>query len=407
MKRIGANWQNWHIGSTQLRAPLIIKLAVACLFWLAVALIQKFNWGLGVEKALVLAVLLLATPGVVALAERRRPARDSTAPRSLVVAIALLLVAQTAYAVKELRHPSLIDAATTTLAAGEVLRGGASPYATALDPAAIALAGDQRFGGYKYLPVTIAAYLPLGAPFGQRGIVLTNLLLQGATAWLIFRLALRMAGASAAWLALLFYLSLPLVPFQLFAKGATDLAAVLPLLAALLLLERRPGLAGLCLGLSFAAKPLPAALLLPCCLPGERPGRLAYATGIAAGLLPVLPFLIWSPVALLDNVVLFNLLRPADSTSWLSAVPPLAATLAHAALALLYVGVAAYAWLRPPTLLRRTGAAVVLMLAAILAAPAAHHNYQLWWLPLAVPLLAALLAPPAAPAVYEAPKLPA
>jgi uncharacterized membrane protein len=321
-----------------------------------------------------------------------------------VIAVALLLVLQVGYALKELRHPSLIDAATTTLAAGELLRGGANPYTTAVDPAAIALAEDQRFGGYKYLPVMIAAYLPLGAPLGERGIVATNLLLALATAGLVFALTRAMAGARAAWLALLLYLSVPLVPFQLFAKGATDLVAVLPLLAALYLADRRAGVAGFCLGLSLAAKPLPGVLLLPCCLPALPQQRRAYAVGIAAGLAPVLPFVLWSPGALFDEVLRFNLVRPADSTSWLFWAPPLAATLAHAVLALLYLAAAAWFWLRPPSAVRRMGAAAVLILAAILAAPAAHHNYQLWWLPLAAPLLAAALAASPAPALYESPK---
>jgi hypothetical protein len=386
------------------RARLAIGLVLALLFWIAVLLIQKLNWGFGVEKALVLGLLLLATPAVAALAERRRDRGDTPAPLSLVVAVAVLLVVEAGYAAKELRHPSLIDAATTTLAAGEVLRGGADPYAAALDPAAVALAQDQRFGGYKYLPMTIAAYQPLGALLGLRGIVLTNLLLQLGMACLIYRLTLRLANASAACFALLLYLSLPLVPFQLFAKGATDLVAVLPLAAALLHFERRPLLAGFCVGLSLAAKPMPGALLLPCCLPAQGTARVAYATGIAVGLLPVLPFLLWSPLALFDNVVRFNLIRPADSTSWLAAAPPLGAMLAHAVLALLYTGSFVYIWRRRPALLHRIAMAVALILAAILAAPAAHHNYQLWWLPLAAPLLAAALAPRAAPAVYEAAK---
>jgi hypothetical protein len=394
------------------RAALALQLAGALLFWLALLLVQEFNWGRGTAKALILFAVLAATPFVMMLAERRRfPADTAAAPRPLVLAGALLLVLQTGYALKELRHPSLIDAATTTLAAGEVLRGGANPYTTALDPAAIALAGDARFGGYKYLPLTLAAYLPLGTPWGQHGVVATNLLLALATAWLIFCLAARLASPSAAWLALLVYLSLPLVPFQLFAKGATDMVAVLPLLAALLFVERRPGLAGFCLGLSLAAKPLPGALLLPCCLPALPRERRAYALGIAAGLAPVLPFLLWSPGALFDDVVRFNLVRPADSTSWLFAAPPLAGTLAHAALALLYLGIAAAVWRWPPSLRRRCGLAVTLILAAILTAPATHHNYQLWWLPLAAPILATSLAferlPKSASVVYESGKTPA
>jgi hypothetical protein len=390
-------------GARRLSAPLLSKLLAASLFWLAVLLIQKFDWGLGVAKASVLVLVLGATPLVLMFAERRHPAGEGAPASPLVAAGVLLLVLQTGYAIKEVNHRSLIDAATTTLEAGEVLRGGANPYAAALDPMAVSLTGSPRFGGYKYLPVTIAAYLPLGMPFGTPGVVITNLLLQWAVAWLVFRLATRMAGTSAGWLALVLYLALPLVAHQLFAKGVPDLVAVLPVLAALLVLDRRPGLAGFWLGLSLAAKPLPGALLLACCLPAGGTARFAYAKGIALGLLPIVPFLLWSPAAIIDNVLRFNLVRPPDSTSWLAAAPPEAGIVAHAALALLYGGIALAVWRHPPSLLRRAGASILLILTAMLAAPVAHHNYQLWWLPLAATVLAAALAPDARPAVYEAP----
>jgi uncharacterized membrane protein len=192
---------------------------------------------------------------------------------------------------------------------------------------------------------------------------------------------------------MLLYLSLPLVPFQLFAKGALDLVAVVPLLTALLLVERKPALGGLCLGLSLAAKLLPGALPLPSALPGRSRDRLLYATGIVLGLLPVVPFALRAPAAFLDNIVLFNLMRPVDSTSWLFAVPG-ARPVAAAAVAALYLAALAAALLRPPAVLaRRYGMGVALILAGLLAAPAVHQNYQLWWLPLACALLGAALVP--------------
>jgi len=370
-----------------------LKTAAAALpFWVAVALIQKFNWDLGLWKGLVLLAVLAALPFVTATAQRRR-LDDGRPPRALAIAGLALLVLQTGYALKELRHPSPIDAATTTLAAGDLLRRGEDPYAARIDASGEVQAGDARYSGYKYLPLTIAAYLPLGAPLGERGVVLTNLLLHLAVVWLIFRLAADMAGASAGWMAVCLYLSLPLVPFQLFAKGVTDLAAVLPVIAALLLVERNAALTGLCVGLSLAAKPLPGALLLPCCLPAERRARLAYALGVGVGLIPVLPFLIWHPQAFIDNVVVFTLVRPADSTSWLFFAPPVAAVLAPAALAGAYLAALVHAWRRPPALARRCGLAAMLIVAAILAGPAAHHNYQLWWLPPMAALLGAALMP--------------
>ncbi len=387
-----------------------MKLAAAAAFWIAVALLQKLNWDLGGYTALVLLALLAATPFAIAAAGRRQPG-ERRPSRAALLALATLLALQTGYALKELRHPSLIDAATTTLAAQAVLRKGGDPYAAPLDAAARSQTGTARFAGYKYLPLTFLTYLPLGAPLGERGIVLTNLLLHLATVWLIFRLASALAGPGGGVLAALLYLSLPLVPFQLFAKGVTDPVAVLPMLAALLLAERRALLAGLCLGLSLSAKLLPGALLLPCCLPAAPRARLAYLLGIGLGLLPVLPFLAEGPAALFDNIILFNLVRPADSTSWLLAAPPVAAALAHAALALFYLGVLAAVWRRPPGLAGRAGLAAMLIVAAILAGPAAHHNYQLWWLPLLAALLGAALAPErlpsAEPALYQSGNRPA
>jgi Glycosyltransferase family 87 len=251
----------------------------AVIFWLAVGLIQKFNWESGAAKALVLLALLAALPFIAAAAERRGDDRRAV-PRRLVAASIVLLALQIVYALWQLRHPSLTDIATTTLAAGDTLRAGGNPYATSFDASASGAAA--RFAGYKYLPVMIAAYLPLGAPLAERGVVLTNLLLALATTGLVFGLAARLAGARAAWLATLLYLSLPLVPFQLFAKGVTDLVAVAPLLLALLVLEHRPALAGLCVGLSIAAKLLPGALLLPCCLRGARPAAGAAVPAVVA-----------------------------------------------------------------------------------------------------------------------------
>lgn len=385
-----------------------VKLAAAAAFWVAVALIQKFNWNLGGYKALVMLALFAATPFAAAAARRPGSPAKGKAARAVLVAAAALFVLQAGYALKELRHPALIDAATTTLAAGEVLRAGGDPYAAPLDAAGREETGEARFAGYKYLPLTLAAYLPLGAGLYERGIVLTNLLLHFATVWLVFRLASSMGGAGAGGLGALLYLALPLVPFQLFAKGVIDPVAVLPLLAALLLVEGSALLTGLAVGLSLSAKLLPAALLLPCCLPAAWRARLAYALGVGLGLLPVALFLAWAPAVMVDNIVVFNLIRPADSTSWLFAAPPFAQSLAHAGLALFYFGAFVAVWRRPPGLAARLGLAVMLILAALLAAPAAHHNYQLWWLPLLAALLGAALAPERlpspAPALYQSGK---
>jgi hypothetical protein len=380
------------------------KLAAAALFWIAVGSIQEFNWQRGVYKALVLLAVLLAVP-VILRAAARRIAAVADPSRGLIVATGALLAVHVGYAAKEMRHPSLIDAATTTLTAGEQLLGGGNPYASNLDAAAVGATQDPRFSGYKYLPMTLAAYLPLGAPLGERGLVMTNLLLHLAVVWLVFHLSRTLATAEAGWIAALVYLTLPLVPYQLFAKGATDLVAVLPLLVALPLIERRPMLAGIAIGLSLSAKLLPGLLVLPCCVPAATAARCRYGAGVVLGLAPTLPFLLWSPTAVFDNIVGFNFVRPVDSTSWLAFAPALASTLAHVVVALAILAAAIYVWRKRPSLTLRCGIAAVLILVAILGGPAAHHNYQLWWLPLLAALLAVVLAPNRLPnagvAVYE------
>src|SRR5258707_15746359 len=88
----------------------MIKATAALLFWLAVLLLQKFNWQLGVYKALVLLALLAAVPFVVAQARRGGGAAADHAPRLLNAAAVALLGAPGRYAVANLDPPSLIGA---------------------------------------------------------------------------------------------------------------------------------------------------------------------------------------------------------------------------------------------------------------------------------------------------------
>ncbi|HZL58473.1 MAG TPA: hypothetical protein VFC38_02115 [Stellaceae bacterium] len=359
-----------------------LKIALAAGFWLSVALLQALNWQ-GQWKALILLVLL---GGAAALFAARRGDAQRIPPRWLAALALVLLVAQLAYLGTRLGHPRLIDMATTTLAAGDTIAAGGNPYTQPIDGEAGGLGAVPGFRGYKYLPVMAAVYWPLGHAFGERGVPVTNLVLEFAVVALLWRL-----GGTTGALAAALYLSLPIVAQQLFAKGSTDLAAVVPLLLGLLLVNRNGFAAGLCVGLSIAAKLFPGALFLPVLLPEGGAARRRYALGVAIGLLPILPFAVAAPRALLDNIVLFNAIRPPDSTSWLFFAPPLAATAARAALAGLFLAAAILAWRRPLELPARAALGALLIIAALLAGPAAHHNYMLWWLPFFALALAAFL----------------
>lgn len=351
------------------------RLLVAAAFWIAVGLVQTFNWDEGGPwKALTLLALLAAIP--LLLRALRKPATDTEPSRVLTALLVVLTIAVAIYGAVRLVHPRLIDMATTTLAAGHAMLAGQNPYALPIDPE---LGG--AFGGYKYLPLMPAVYLPLDLVLGARGVLVTNALLQVASVALLLSLGRRSGARRAGAIAVALYLSLPLVAEQLFAKGATDLAAVVPLLLAFVAFERSDFLSGLCVGLSIAAKLFPGAIFVPCLVPVGAAARMRYGLGVAVGLTPILPYALTAPGAFYDNIVLFNAVRPPDYTSWLAFAPDGAAVAARSIFAALTLAVAVHVWRRAPNLPARAALAAALTLAAILAAPTAHHNYQLWWLP--------------------------
>jgi hypothetical protein len=366
----------------------VTRLLIAAAFWLVVGLVQIFNWGeTGPWKALALLALLMAVPAM--LPALRRSCADMPAGRALIVLVVVLIVLELIYSAVRLIHPRLIDMATTTLAAGRAMLVGQNPYVLPIDPE---LGGG--FGGYKYLPVMPAIYAPLGLLLGARGVLVANIVLQAVTAALMLMLGRRAGSRHAGTVAVALYLSLPLVAQQLFAKGATDLAAVVPLLLAFVAFGRSDFLSGLCTGLSIATKLFPGAAFFPCLVPPGSGARLHYGMGVAVGLLPVLPYALANPRAFYDNIILFNAIRPPDSTSWLAFAPVGGAVAARSIFVALALAIAVYVWRRSPNPAVRCALAAALTLTAILAAPTAHHNYHLWWLPFYALALGAVLAQP-------------
>jgi hypothetical protein len=332
---------------------------------------------------------LLTLAGVVVMIAVLRPlVRAAGCPRdppprwtarALGWAIAALGTAQLAFAIVRTVKPKVLDIASTTVAALDAVVHGQNPYALPLDPVAGGIAGAQ-FLGYKYLPVMMLAYAPLALPFGARGTVLTNILLQAATAGVLALLAARRSGRIGGLLAAVLYLSLPFLAHQLFTRGVNDLVAVLPLLGALLLLERAPGWAGFLAGLSIAAKLMPGLAVLPCLVPWQGT-RGRFLLGTAAGLLPILPFFAAAPAAFIDNILLFNTLRPIDDTSWLWGLPEAAVIAARAGASMALGALYAWIWRYPPAADGRCAAAVLAVLIVFFAGPDMHHNYYLWFIP--------------------------
>jgi len=356
-------------------------VAAEVFFSLAVLALQEVPRGHGGWTLLGVAMLLALIPVLSRVAARGRAPPGPAARRGAIAALVLFALLQVGFAVLRTAKPKVIDIGATTVAALAALAHGANPYVLPIDPLAGGIAGAAAsFHGYKYLPAMLAVYAPLALPFGVRGIVLTNLLLQGATAAALARIAAR-GGAVAGLAAAALYLSLPFPAYQLLARGVNDLVPVLALLLAFLALERRPFAAGVLVGLSLAAKPMPGAAALFCLVPAAG-ARGRYFAGVAVGLLPVVPFALDAPQAFWSNIVLFNALRPIDDTSWLFGLPGWASTGARALAAAALVALYLRAWLVPPRLERRLALAAAAILVVFAVGPDMHHNYYLWFIPL-------------------------
>jgi uncharacterized membrane protein len=208
---------------------------------------------------------------------------------------------------------------------------------------------------------------------------LTNLLLDFATAALIYAAARREGGRAAGLTAAAAYLSLPLVFGVLFAKFATDLVPVSLLLGSMLAGERRPLLAGLLLGLSVSSKPMPGLAALPACIPLR--GRASFGLGFAVGLLPTLLAWISAPRAFTDNIVRFNAVRPVDMTSWMWGLSAQVSEISRGALVLVWLVLAIFSVRYVTRLTTRSSMVVLLLVAVMLAGPALHQNYMLWLIP--------------------------
>jgi hypothetical protein len=369
---------------------------IALGFFAYAFLLGAFDWGMAAARA---GMLLLALPICWFLWRRyRRPsfivANSPAHPFAFLTVGCLLLVWQLFYFLDQYPNPRLIDVATTTLKAGQSIVAGNNPYTLPLDPRPESQQGGRSFDGYKYGPAMALLYFPLSSVLELQGILITNFVLQLLVAGLVAALATRIAGPTAGLFAFLLYMSIPFVPGELFQQGITDLAAVAPLLAACLIVDRWPLITGLLVGLSISIKPLPGSLFVILCLPAK--GRAQYLLGLAVGLLPLALATAFAPSAVFSNLVVFNMIRPPDSTSWLETVPKEIGLLARFVFGGVMLAALALIWRRPPELFARLSICVVCSVFLLLSSSICHRNYLLWWLPLLAVLLASAALPSAA-----------
>ncbi len=98
---------------------------------------------------------------------------------------------------------------------------------------------------------------------------------------------------------------------------------------------------------------------------------------------------------MIDNTIIFNLVRPTQSTAWLNVLPSFVATGVKVVALAVLLAIAVGVLLRNPSPFARCALAAIGVIIIILVGPGAHTNYLLWWLPIFCALLAAFLLRPA------------
>jgi hypothetical protein len=364
----------------------------------------RFSTGIVAGLAVILLVFAVLTPSRLTSAEalvaaglaalplilRAAGLRGTIAlerlPAILTALCVLLALNRLRMAVAYLHAPDMEDIGKTTLAAVHAVLSGHNPYATSLD----VHPEYPDFPGYKYLPVMIAVFAPLGSIFDQVGLRVTNLILDALMSIAIMLSARKIGGSLAGLLAVAAYLMLPVLPRDIYKHGVTDLAPVLPLVIALAISGTRPGRAGLLIGLSVAAKLFPGLLMALCCLRRPRLGH--YLLGGVIGILPAVGFYLWAPEDFTRNVLLFILSRPIDETSWMFGLPPVVPMVAKLAYFLFLLSVLIHLALATPAMARRCGLIILCIVGALLTGPDAHNNYMIWWVPFFCILLGGLVS---------------
>jgi hypothetical protein len=286
----------------------------------------------------------------------------------------------------------LSDITTTTMAAIDSIRSGQNPYSIFID-------GSPGYSGYKYLPWMAIIYFPLETLLRERGMLITNFILDIATASLVFCIAKQLtarwifASLEAAWFSMALYLGSPLVVLEIYRVGVTDLSAVVPLLGAALWFERKSISSGICVGISIATKLLPGLLFFVVLAPVANSFRARlhnskrYLLGIFCGVLPMMGYWLAAPTDFYHNIFEFVLLRGGGSVSWLPHSPLIWSQLFRDLTLGVLVGGSGYLFCKPVALIDRLGFGVVSILLVLLSSTNNHRNYQLWWIPMVAIIL--------------------
>lgn len=191
-----------------------------------------------------------------------------------------------------------------------------NPYLLSLDPYPLHYKKEGTyFDRPKYPPLQLFTYAPFVLPFGLKGIYLANMVVFLLLAWFLYHY---FKPQNKHYLALVMLVGGEFFFNKLFSKGVNDLLpAYLVLLSWFGITHSKKS--GVWLGLSFAAKQLPAGIFGLWYLILKKWQNFFISVPIV--LVLCIPFFISDLRAAIENLVLFNILRPVRETSLLLYLP--------------------------------------------------------------------------------------
>ena len=240
-----------------------------------------------------------------------------------------------------------------------------------------AAAREVRLAGYKYGPVLIL----LTAPFALLDVPAVVPLLNAIGCFALFVVLWRIfSGIVGDWrglaaLGLSMLLFDRQIEWNYIRLTATDVWPLLfAALAVLAFRSNRQSAMAAALAFAVGCKIFPSLLFVPLLLYFRSYRPIVLFAAITSAI--YLPWLVWDPAGVADNIFLWPLLADKDTTSWLYYAPPMAAYLARAIL-LLLIGICWQRFLTGRETRLFWTLAVVNTL-VLLAGGQFHNNYVPW-----------------------------
>jgi hypothetical protein len=306
------------IGS--LAMPALIVGVYAAVFYC----FHRYDWGHPFVKAACYATLFLLICFVASRPSWRGVTKAHMPWKIAIIAVVLisLFAIQAHRYLPYVNKPARCDIGYTTHDAVRMaVLDHQDPYkSTTLTK----LGKDTKYWGYHYGPAMPFFYLP-SAWFTSAALKVITVIYLLVLLWVIALLLRERGSTRQEWLSsILFALLLIIIPerawYEITVQGSTDVLPALLILLSLYCIERKSFMAaGIFAGLSFSAKFSPALFFIVLFI--RRDINFRFFGGLALAAAPMIGYLAWSGMPMINNMVLFHAVKTFDSTSLHSVTP--------------------------------------------------------------------------------------